>query len=55
LLHKIGASLHSDGFGDSDLDMVDVVAIPNRLEDAVGEAQDHDVLDRLFARKWSIR
>jgi len=28
-----------------------VVAIPNRLEDAVGEAQDHDVLDRLLTQE----
>jgi hypothetical protein len=29
--------------------MVDVVAIPDRLEHAVGEAQHHDVLDRFLA------
>ena len=34
---------------DRDLDMVDVVAIPDRLEHAVGEAQHQDVLHRLLA------
>ena len=34
---------------DGDLDMVDVVAIPDRLEHAVGEAQHQDVLHRLLA------
>ena len=29
--------------------MVDVVAVPQRLEDAVGEAQGEDVLDGLLA------
>src|SRR5215469_6218480 len=31
--------------------MIDVVAIPNRLEDPVGETQDHNVLDRLLAEE----
>ena len=53
-LVKFGAPLHSDGFCHSDLDMVDVVAIPYGLEDPVGEAQDHDVLDRLLTQ-GSIR
>ena len=30
-------------------DVVDVVAVPDGLEDAVGEAEDEDVLDGLFA------
>ena len=34
---------------DGDLDVVDVVAIPDRLEHAVGEAQHQDVLHRLLA------
>ena len=36
-------------FVDRDLHMVDVVAIPDRLEHAVGEAQHQDVLHRLLA------
>jgi hypothetical protein len=50
-LVKFGAPLHSDGFCHSDLDMVDVVASPYGLEDPVGEAQDHDVLDRLLTQE----
>ena len=34
---------------DGDLDMVDVVAVPDRLEHAVGEAQHQDVLDGFLA------
>ena len=34
---------------DRDLHVVDVVAIPDRLEHAVGEAQHQDVLDGLLA------
>ncbi len=37
--------------GDGDLHVVDVVAVPDRLEQAVGEAQHHDVLDRLLAEE----
>ena len=43
------ALLHADGFGHGDLDMIDVAAVPDRLEDAVGEAKDQDVLDGLLA------
>ena len=31
--------------------MVDMVAVPERLEDAVGEAQHQDVLDRFLAEE----
>ena len=34
---------------DGDLDMVDMVAIPDRLEHAVGKSQHQDVLHRLLA------
>ena len=34
---------------DGDLHMVDVIAVPDRLEHAVGEAQHQDVLHRLLA------
>src|SRR6516165_1757037 len=42
------AELHPYGFGVGDSDMIDVPAIPNRFENAVAEAEDHDVLHRLF-------
>ena len=44
------APLHPEGLGDGDLDVVDVAPVPDRLEDAVGEAEDEDVLDRLLAQ-----
>src|SRR6202012_3787021 len=34
---------------DGDLDMVDMIAIPDRLENAVGKAQHQDVLYRFLA------
>ncbi len=34
---------------DGDLHMIDMIAIPDRLEHAIGEAQHQDVLNRLFA------
>jgi hypothetical protein len=33
-----------------DLDLVDVLAVPERLEDRVAEAKDQDVLDGLLAQ-----
>ena len=47
---KAAAMFDAHGFGGGDLHMVDVIAIPERLDDAVGEAEDHDVLDGLFAQ-----
>src|SRR5204863_143452 len=41
--------LDAERFGDRDLDLGDVVAVPEGLEDPVGEPQDEDVLHRLFA------
>ncbi len=49
LLVKRCAALDSEGFGGGDFDVLDVVAIPHRLKDGVGEAEDQDVLHRLFA------
>jgi hypothetical protein len=43
-LVKFGAPFHPDGFSYGDLHVVDVVAV-------VGEAQDHDVLDRLLTQE----
>ncbi|OIQ68151.1 hypothetical protein GALL_502600 [mine drainage metagenome] len=45
------AGFHPDGFGGGDLHMVDPVAVPQRFEHAVGEAQRHDVLNRLLAQE----
>ena len=45
-----GAALQPQALGHRDLHVVDVLAVPDRLEDAVGEAEDQDVLDRLLAQ-----
>ncbi len=43
------AQFDAKRFGDGDLHVIDVAAIPHRLEDAVAEPEDHDVLHGLFA------
>ncbi len=43
------AMLDAYGFGRGDLHVIDVIAVPERLDDVVGEAKDHDVLDGFFA------
>ncbi len=50
LLVVAAALLDADRFRHRDLHVVDVAAVPDRLEDAVGEAEDQDVLDGLFAQ-----
>ena len=39
---------HAFSFADGDLDVVDVFVVPDRLENAVGEAHDHEILNGLF-------
>src|SRR5256886_12292351 len=41
--------LDADGFRGGDLHVVDVIAVPQRLDDVVRKAKDHHVLDGLFA------
>src|SRR3546814_7509693 len=43
------AAFEPDGFGDGDLDMVDRLRVPQRLEQHVGEAQRAEILDRFLA------
>ena len=50
LLVERGAALDPEGLGDRDLDVVDELPVPDRLEDAVREAKDQHVLDRLLAQ-----
>src|SRR2546428_826522 len=49
LLVVRAAGLDADGLGDGQLDLGHVVAVPQRLEDAVGEPEHEDVLDGLLA------
>ena len=51
LLEESGAALDRQTLGHIDLDVVDVVAVPDRLEQAVGEAKREDVLHALFAQE----
>ena len=48
-LVEAAAVLDADALGHGDLHLLDVAAVPDRLEDGVGEAQRQDVLHRLFA------
>ena len=43
--------LDAEVLGHGDLDRLDVLAVPERLEEGVREAQVHDVLDRLLAQE----
>ena len=45
---EAAAMLDANSFGGGDLHMIDVVAIPERLDDVVREAKNHQVLDGLF-------
>ena len=44
------AALDADGLGGGDLDVIDVLAVPERLKQRVAEAEGQDVLDGLFAQ-----
>ena len=44
------AAFDADRFGNRDLDVVDVIAVPERLEDSVSEAHHHHVLNRLLPK-----
>ncbi len=49
LLVERAAAFDAEGFGHGDLHIVNVVAVPDRLEDAVGEAEDEEILHSLLA------
>ena len=49
LLVELPASFHPELLGHGDLDPLDVVAVPDRLEEAVGEPEVEEVLHRLLA------
>jgi hypothetical protein len=48
---EIATLLHPDSLGNGDLDMIHAVAVPDRLEHPVGEAQRHDVLHGLLSEE----
>src|SRR6516225_8046400 len=50
-LIKLAAPLDSDDLGGRDLHMIDVPAIPDRLEQSVGKAQRHHVLHRFLTQE----
>ena len=50
-LVEVAALGQSEGLGHVDLDVVDVIAVPDRLEQSVGEAEGEDVLGRLLAEE----
>ena len=41
--------LDADGFGDSNLDVVDKIAVPDRLKNGVGETEHQNILDGFLA------
>src|SRR5712691_5994003 len=43
------ATFDAETFGVSDLNVVDVLPVPKRFEDAVGKTKDQQVLHRLFS------
>ena len=50
LLVERPAAFHAQRLGGRDLHMVDVIPVPDRLKDAVGKAENQNVLYRLFAQ-----
>jgi hypothetical protein len=50
-LVEVGPAVEPEGLGDVDLDVVDEVPVPDRLEEPVREAQGEDVLRRLLAEE----
>ena len=49
LLVEPPSSLHSEAFRHRDLDSLDVIPVPDRLQKGVGEAVVQEVLHRLLA------
>ena len=44
------AFFHTYGFRRGDLDVIDVIAVPDRLENAIGKAEGQNVLNRFFSQ-----
>src|SRR5688572_13266285 len=41
--------LHADLFGNGDLNVINIIPIPERLKDRVGKTRDQNILHSLFA------
>ncbi len=50
LLVERAPALHAKVLGHGDLDVVDVATVPDRLEDAIAEAEDQQVADGVLAQ-----
>ena len=50
-LVKLAALLHAYRLSDGDLDVIDPVSVPDRLEQPIGEAERHDALNRVLSQK----
>jgi len=48
---EVGASVDRERLGHVDLYVGDVLVVPDRLEQAVGEPEGQDVVDRLLAQE----
>ena len=46
---KLASLLDANRLRHGDLDMIDVIAVPHRLEETVGKAEHHDVLHGLLS------
>ena len=51
LVVEVRAPFNREGLGHVDLHVADVLAVPDRLEQPVGEPQGQDVVDRLLAEE----
>ena len=50
-LVELAAPLHADRLRRGDLHVIDPVAVPDRLEQPIGEAERHDALHRVLAEE----
>ena len=51
LFVEASAPSHAERFGHRDLNTLDIMAVPQRLEQRIGETEIEEVLDRLFAEE----
>ena len=53
LIVETTSFFYANSFGKGDLDVIDKVFIPNRLEDFIGKAQSQNILDLIFGPRQS--